>query len=283
MHVLTNTTELIGFADTEVTAFLPGFGASLNGTAVNTHIDTGGTYLHMGVHRAQEFGIELAKAGKGKHGANEVDLYSGIAKTFDLGPVRMENVPVVALPSLIDQQDFVIFGTSILQQFLPSIDYVNQVLILRPRNSDAKKSADFQAYSESAVEMPFRMLGDHYMIATGGIGNQRNLNFFIDSGLVSLHRDGEGTVRQAAFIAAKDDLESWGVDLSNRLSSGAFELSQELSLGRLAQGGHLILAPARPILSSMDGVAIHGLLSHAFLKRYAWTIDFDAGIYYFRE
>lgn len=283
MDVLTDTTELIGFADTEVTAFLPGFGASLNGTAVNAHIDTGGTYLHMGVHRAQEFSIDLTKAGKGKHGANEVDVYRGIAKTFDLGPVRMENVPVVALPSLIDEQDFVIFGTSMLQHFLPSIDYVNQVLILRPRNSDRKKSADFQDYTDSAVEMPFRMLGDHYMIATGGIGDQRNLNFFIDSGLVSLHPDAEGPVRQAAFIAAKNDLESWGVDLSNRLSSGAYELSQELSLGLLAQAGHIILAPARPILSSMDGVEIHGLLSHAFLKRYAWTIDFDAGIYYFRE
>jgi hypothetical protein len=29
------------------------------------------------------------------------------------------------------------------------------------------------------------------------------------------------------------------------------------------------------------GVRIDGLISHAFLKRYAWTIDFDARLYRF--
>lgn len=283
MDILTNTTERVPFAETEVTPYLPGFAASLNGIEVHAHVDTGGTFLHMGVHRAKEFGISLTEAGKGKHGAREVDIFSGVAKSFDLGPVRMENVPVVALPSLKGPQDFIIFGTNLLQCFLPTIDYPNKILVLRPKALENQTSGDLQSYIADAVAVPFRLLGDHYMVAEGGIASQQNLAFFIDSGLVSLHEDESGTVRQAAFIAAKDDFVNWGVDLSNKLSSGGIQLSQDLSLGTLSQPNHIALAPDRRILSSVDDIEIHGLLSHAFLKEYAWTIDFDAGMFYFKR
>jgi hypothetical protein len=34
---------------------------------------------------------------------------------------------------------------------------------------------------------------------------------------------------------------------------------------------------------SFGGVRIDGLLSHDFLKAYAWTLDFDRGRYVFRS
>lgn len=282
MNVLTKTIERIPFVEGQLTAFFPGFEASLNGIKVLAHVDTGGTFLHMGVDRAAQLGIDLTKSSKGRHGAIEVDTYSGIARQFNLGSIEMENVPIVALPSLIGQQDFVIFGTNLLQEFLPTLDYPNKVMVLRPKHQTDNRS-DLENYTRDAVAIPFRVLGDHYMIAKGGIGAQKDLNFFIDSGLVSMHPDGKGGVRQAAFVAARNDLETWRIDLSCTLASGAIELSQGLSLGPLTQSNHIILAPDRGILSSMDEEEIHGLLSHAFLKQYAWTIDFEAGNYYFQE
>lgn len=283
MNVLTKTVERLPFVDDQLAAFFPGFEASLNGIKVLAHVDTGGTFLHMGVDRARQLGIDLTKSGRGRHGVVEVDTYSGVAEKFDLGPIEIKNVPIVALPSLTGRQDFVIFGTNLLQEFLPTLDYPNKIMILRPKDRIDQSSADLDDYTRDAVTVPFRILGDHYMIAKGGIGDRGNLNFFIDSGLVSMHPDGDRGVRQAAFVAARNDLETWCIDLSNTLASGAVQLSQDLSLGPLTQSNHIILAPDRRILSSMDEEEIHGLLSHAFLKQYAWTIDFKAGLYYFQE
>lgn len=280
MDVLTKTTERIPFVEDRLVDFFPGFEASLNGIDVQAHVDTGGTFLHMGVERARRYGIGLSKGGKGRHGAQEVDTYHGMADKFSLGPIEMANVPIVALPSLTDQQDYVIFGTNVLQHFVPTLDYPGRMMVLRPKDQSSYQVEDF---ARGSVSVPFRILGDHYMIAKGGIGDQHDLDFFIDSGLVSLHSNTDGKLTQAAFIAARSDLTDWRVDLSNVLPSGAIQLSQDLSLGPLSQSGHIILAPEQSVLSHVDSEEIHGLLSHAFLSRYVWTIDFEAGLFHFRE
>lgn len=50
------------------------------------------------------------------------------------------------------------------------------------------------------MDVPFFVWGDHYMFARGGFGDHRDLNFFVDSGLVSLHADGRGGIRPASTI-----------------------------------------------------------------------------------
>ncbi|MEE9279179.1 MAG: retropepsin-like aspartic protease, partial [Myxococcota bacterium] len=274
---------VVTFADHPLAPFFPAFEAEIEGHEHVVHLDTGGTFLIMGPDRAAAFGIELTPAGEGSHGSRRVPMSLGVAKRLRLGGAVLENVPVATLASLTGSQDFVIFGTNVLEQFLSTLDYPNARLILSKRGDPEAERAHRELLDEGdAVEIPFYMWGDHYMFARGGVGVRRDLNWFIDSGLVSLHPDGQGGMRQAAFIAAGADYLEWGVDPG--LVKDVFELPLPLSLGPLEQTGLLVLArdegsPAR----DLGGIRIDGLLSHAFLKRYAWTLDFDRRVYRFHQ
>ncbi|MFQ5817998.1 MAG: hypothetical protein ACE5H2_08615, partial [Terriglobia bacterium] len=121
--------------------------------------------------------------------------------------------------------------------------------------------------------------GDHYMFARGAVGEYRGLNFFIDSGLVSLHADGSGGLHQAAFTTSAEDFIGWGFD-AGEVDKRVFEAHVGISLGPLEQTGHLCVT-SKERFGPFGGVRIHGLLSHAFLKRYAWTLDFVKRQYVF--
>lgn len=118
------------------------------------------------------------------------------------------------------------------------------------------------------------------MFARGGVGEHRDLNFFIDSGLVSLHPDGKGGLRQAAFWSSRSNYERWGLD-PVEVRKEVFESPLPLSLGPLEQSGHLFLSKDKVPYGRFGKTQIHGLLSHAFLRRYAWTLDFDRHVYIF--
>ena len=276
---LTTLTE-IPFAEHELADYFPGFEAEIQGKKVTAHIDTGGNFIHMGLDRAEELGIEVVESGEGKHGTQSVTTYFGIAKSFRIGDALLENIPVVVLPTLTGSQDFIIFGTKILQQFLSTLDYPNKRLFLSPRKSPELRKQHLEMLRNNRVEIPFYMWGDHYMFVRGGVGEHLNLNFFVDSGLVSLHPDGKGGVKQAAFWALAEDSQKWGLS-SDVVSEVVFESPLPLSIGPLKQSGLLFLVKEEQPAESLGGIRIHGLLSHAFLKNYSWTLDFDLHRYHF--
>ncbi|MFC2004742.1 retropepsin-like aspartic protease [Chloroflexota bacterium] len=275
---LSSLTE-IPFAEHPLSEYFPAFEVQIQGQPVTAHIDTGGTFIHMGVERAQKFGIEVIPVGVGSHGAQSEEIYFGIARSFRLGEAQLENVPVVAFPFL-DQQEFVIFGTNILQQFLSTLDYPNKRLILSPRNSPELQKNHLAMLPVNKTEMPFYLWGEHYMFARGGVAENHSLNFFIDSGIVSLHPADKGGIRQAAFKSSPSNFRNWGFDL-NEVSKGVFESPLSLSLGSLEQNALLCIAPENFANSPLGGIEIHGVLSHAFLNNYAWTLDFDQHRYIF--
>lgn len=272
---------VIPFAEHPLSEYFPGFNVEVEGQEVVAHIDTGGTFLIMGPTRAKELGIELTEAGEGYHGQRRVKLLRGVARSFRLGAARLENVPVVGMPTLTGAQDFIIFGTNILQQFLSTLDYPNRRMILSPRDNPEVEREHLAMLPGDRVEVPFYMWGDHYMFARGGVGDHRGLNFFIDSGLVSLHPDESGGLRQAAFTTSAEDFVGWGVD-SEEVGARVFEAHVSISLGSLEQAGHLFVT-SKNRYGPFGGVRIDGLLSHAFLKRYAWTLDFSKRKYIFSQ
>ncbi|MEW6745673.1 MAG: retropepsin-like aspartic protease [Planctomycetota bacterium] len=279
---LEDTTE-IPFADHPLSDYFPGFDAEVNGTEVVAHLDTGGTFLHMGPDRAKALGIDLGlRSEAAYHGVQAVQSFAGIARTFTIGEALLENVPVVALASLVGQQDFIIFGTNILERFLATIDYRKEQLILSPSGDPELRKGHLAHLGTRATEVPFFLWGTHYMFARGRVGDRDDLNFFVDSGLVSLHPDGKGSVRRAAFRAAQADLEAWGLD-PELVRKGVFESPVPLSLGPLQQTGLLFLAQGKPPVTSLGGVRIDGLLSHAFLRNTTWTLDFEKHRYLFHS
>jgi len=281
LKVTLDKLTVIPFAKGQLHEFFPDFEVLLNGEKVIAHVDTGGTFLHMAPVRAEKLGIELIPGAKGFHGSRRVDIYHGIAKTFRIGDVLLENVPVGALASLVGQEDFIIFGTNLLQQFLSTLDYPNKRLILSPPDNSQLRKEHLAMLPANQVKIPFFMGGDHYMFVRGGVGEHRNLNFFIDSGLVSLHPSKEG-LRQAAFTAPPNSFIKWGFK-PEEVKKRIFESHLPLILGSLEQEGHLFLAgkEEKDSWGKFEEVRIDGLLSHAFLKQYVWTIDFSERIYIF--
>ena len=274
-------TELtvIPYAAHPLADYFPAFPAELNATELTVHVDTGGTFLIMGKDRAKRLGIEIKTAGKGYHGATPVDMFVGLADSFRLGDAELKNVPVAVLASLSGPQDFVIFGTNVLQQFLSTLDYPNRRLILSPRGDAAQRTRHLAMLPKQRTRVPFYMWGDHYMFARGAVGRHKGLNFFIDSGLVSLHPGGAGGMRQAAFTTSMANLTAWGF-AEDDLAKGVVESHLPVALGPLAQT-NLLIVPGKVGTTPFGGVQMHGLLSHAFLKRYTWTLDFVKREYVF--
>ncbi len=268
------------FAEHDLTDYFPAFSAEINGQAVVTHVDTGGSFLLMGPARAKELGIDTLAAGVGYHGSTRVKTYAGTAVRFRLGELRLENVPVTVLPSLSGSQDFIIFGTNVLEQALVTLDYPNKRLIMSPRGNEPAAAKHLALLAEQRVEVPFYLWEDHYMYVRGRFGDHRRLNFFVDSGLVHIVAGEDGAPRQAAFQSTPELFAAWGVDaaLTKRRE---FTSPAPIAIGPLEQSGLLVMTETNPSYASLGDVRIDGLLSHAFLKQYAWTLDFDRRVFVF--
>ncbi len=117
------------------------------------------------------------------------------------------------------------------------------------------------------------------MIVRGAIGENKGLNFFIDSGLVSLHPNDEGDLRQAAFSSSMKKYIKWGFN-EELVDKKVFESPMSYWLGSLEQKG-LLVKLGSVGTESFGGIRMDGLLSHAFLANYTWTLDFSEMNYIF--
>jgi hypothetical protein len=128
--------------------------------------------------------------------------------------------------------------------------------------------------------VPFYLWSDHFMFARGSFGEHRDLTYFVDSGLVLMKPGEDGQIHQAAFTTSERKLREYGVP-SDEIKSGFFQ-APALGLGQLEQTGHYVV-PGQAGDGEFGGVGVDGLISHAFLKKYVWTLDFDERAYRFAE
>ena len=117
----------------------------------------------------------------------------------------------------------------------------------------------------------------HYMMARGSLDGKDGLNFFVDSGLAS----------EAAFAAPIQTLKYAGIPVPETkveegigggggggFATGKFAIAR-LGLGPLVQEslkGEYGVVP--PESYWRLGFIQDGLISHRFLRQYAWTLDF---------
>ena len=259
--------------------YFPSVTGKVNGKEVNIGFDTGGSFLVVGKEAAEKLGLALDFEGTHYHGATAVTGWRCIADEMELGSgLVFKNVPVVVMESL---GQMVIFGTNILEQFLATIDYPNSRFILTPRNRKALYSEHLALLSKKQERLPFYMWGDHFMFAKGSFNKIDNLNFFFDSGLVAL-TEINGKLKQAHFTASKEKLISWGFDESDLNKARFFPTKYPLAVKGLVQDNTLIWYDVNLKNDrNFGGVRIDGLISHAFLCKYSWTIDFDRHEYIF--
>lgn len=259
--------------------FFPSVVGKVNGKEINIGFDTGASFLTFGREIAEKLGIPFGLKSTGMHGATRVTIWMCVIDEMELGEgLIFKNVPVVIMESLGEQA---IFGTNILEQFLATIDYPNSRFILTPRNRKDLYPEHLALLPKKQETLPYYMWGDHYMFAKGSFNNIHGLNFFFDSGLVAL-TEVDGKIKQAPFTVSKEKLISWGFDENDLNKTRFFPTKYPLAVKGLVQENTLIWYDVNLEKDrNFGGVRIDGLISHAFLSKYSWTINFDKHEYIF--
>lgn len=259
-------------------AFFPGIKATINRKRVTARLDTGGTFLVMSPADAKRLNIKTICGGVGQHAFWKSKVCVGTADRFVIGAAVLRNVPVSTMSTL--KAGTIIFGTNVLEQFLATMDYPAGRLILSKRGQPTQRQAHLKMLKSPSVTVPFYMWGDHFMFAHGRMGNHRNLVFFVDSGLVAITMR-KGKLRQAGFTTSAEGFKRLGVLPAG--AKGPFHFFPgNVGLGKLIQKGILVYRnPKTWKKLSFGGIRVDGLISHAWLTRYQWTIDFDKYEYRF--
>ena len=219
------------------------------------------------------FGVEK---GGGFGGSKKAAYGHGSVSSITLGNLVVENVPIITLNlHNLELGGYKIdgaIGTVFLYQFLSTIDYKNEQLILR--NKTKYSINDMAQKSQSPKIIPFVMADDHYMMARGTINNSDTMLLFVDTGL-------EGN----AFTCPKSTLKkcelSYKKHLKNKaIGGGGYFTRYPMEIDKICLGnvcetnlhGQYGAFPAQ--IEKSFGFNVNGLISHEFFRRYSLTIDF---------
>ena len=274
-------TYVIPFLDSvKLAENMPAIYADLNGKPITLRMDTGGTFLVMGPEDAKKFGLQKGIVNEGMHATNKVKVWHSTAEKLELADgLIFHNVPVKIVESL---KGFIIMGTNILEQFLCTIDYPNSRYILTPRTRKDLYGEHLAMLKSERTEMPFYLWGDHFMICKGGYDSFDSLNYFMDSGLIAFGMNKKGEPEQAGLNVSKETLLKWEYSDEELKETAVLNKDNTVRLGGLAQDNIIIyFDPKLEKDRVFGGINIDALLSHGFLNKYSWTIDFDNNKYIF--
>ena len=238
---------------------LPTVEIEIDGRAVEAWIDTGGDALTL----PHGFGLEpLAAFSGAAYAGGTGDGAYGRIESLRLGGVTVAGVPAVTAAF-----ERPIVGVGLLSRFQPTVDYPAGRLVLRPRDAEPPDGA----------EVPFAFAATHLMVVRGSLAG-RDFTWLVDSGLADEHGAGftaPAATLAAAGIAVPETRPERGRTGAGEptLQLGRFD-APGLAVGPLVQDAAGLYGAFPPALAKVDGVAIHGLVSHHFLRRYRWTLDF---------
>ena len=268
-----------------VTDPLPIVSVEIQGRPIYALIDTGADMFMLDTEVAAAMGVKPLASMTGTFaGGKQAEVGFGRVESLKIGQVTLKAVPVSILPTQRFSQGFAagkytiggIVGTGVLKQFLSTVDYPGEQLILRRADEEGRKSLRQTWQDQTVVEVQFVMAMTHYMMARGSLDGKDGLTFFVDSGLAS----------EAAFAAPIQTLQYAGIPVPETkveegiggggggFATGRFKIAR-LGLGPLIQEnlkGEYGVSP--PESYWRLGFIQDGLISHQFLRRYSWTIDF---------
>jgi hypothetical protein len=274
-----------------VTDPLPVISVELQGQKIFALIDTGADMFVLDNEIAAAMGIKPISSMTGTFaGGKQAEVEFGRADSLKIGDVTLKSVPISILPTQRFSKGFAggrytiggILGTGVLKQFLATLDYPGEQLVLRRADDEGRKDALKAAddAGKTVVAIPFALAVTHFMMARGSLDGKDGLVFFVDSGLAS----------EAAFAAPIQTLKYAGIPVPETkvqdgsigggggagFATGQFPVKR-LGLGPLVlenMKGEYGLTP--PESYWRNGFINDGLISHQFLRNYAWTIDFGA-------
>lgn len=273
---------------------LPLLTIEVNRVPIIVFIDTGADMLTLDPEIADALGIEPLASRQGRFaGGQQAEVSYARADSVSLGTVTLRGVPIAALPTKRFSSGFDggkvivggILGTSILRQFLSTIDYEDGRLILRDRDPETARALRQGLAAQQSTEIAFVLDRYHLMLARGVLDSAQGLTFFVDSGLNSA----------ACLVAPIQTLHLTGIPVPEldqagtgggeaKVQFGSFPIAR-IGLGTLIRTDLIgDYGPMPPQLYEAFGYVLDGMISHQYLRQSAtWTIDFDAMRYYFTE
>jgi hypothetical protein len=280
--------QLVGPGTTTTVPFvqldpLPLIEITINGERVHAFLDTGGPGFSTNFEFAKKRGLPVLSWQKGNYASRKNAPVNAVQiDSLSIGKFTLRNVAGFALQGVRPKFGRYVceacIGTGVLNQFLSTIDYRNRKLILSKRKSPSGRKKHLSSLGRSGTRVPFWMASDHYLIAKGCLARKKGLIFLVDSGLAAFGRPaGEGPLVQAAFMTWYGPLKEHGiVGPYTQVGFPYFYKIRSLGLGALIQHdlcGFVKDRNTERLL--LNGIMIDGLSSHAFLRHYRWTIDFD--------
>ena len=271
---------------------LPVVPVEINGKRINAVIDTGGPMFTVDQKLAKELGIKTASKSENKYaGGKTAETGLGQADSLTIGDVNIKNVPVMLGPFDGFKEAFKeygdvhgIIGTSVLKEFVPTMDYPSGQLILRPRNEIGRNNLNEMLANDKILEeIPFTLASTHFMFGKGSVNQKSNLNFFLDSGL--------GDPKGAGIILPEETIDSLKIPMpelkqvpegqggmgGSDYKEAHFDISS-YGLGNLQLKNGLGYYFTGGLLDYNEEVGFvrDGLISHHYFNNYKWSIDFDS-------
>jgi hypothetical protein len=251
---------------------LPELDARVDGKPARLLLDTGGDGLDLSPAFVKSIGLTTTAGGQGTFaGGLRATVRTGHVEQLDLGAAAIRSIPVSVpeeLPPGIDG----VLGTTILYQFLSTIDYRGGRLVLRPK--DASPAFEAAARGRGAVVLPMLLVPSHFIFVRARVGAAPEALFNVDTGgggigvqLTKAALDAAGIVPDAAHPAS---FEGGGG------TTRTLPFAADVKLGSLTQR-HV------PGVYFPDGdqygifpFAVAGTISHELFKRGTLTFDFRA-------
>lgn len=258
---------------------IPVVNVAVNGNSpVNFVVDSGGAELTVDREYAEEMGLTQISEEQITEG---LQLGHAVVDLVELGGMAVRHVPAHLLdirrlsePAFGELRIDGVIGTIFLYHFLATIDYPRRQLTLRSNREETlqefRRSVDGDS---AAVEVPFWLAGDHFIIARGTLDDSGPLLFFVDTGL-----------ENGAFLTSKETAERLRISLNEtgwieertiygQMKQTPFPI-RKLTLGAAEQRNPVGLVGVFPIQDAF-GFHIDGLISHQFFRSYAMTLDFS--------
>ena len=253
-------------------------------------IDTGGEAFYLDWEVADSLGIKPIEKVKdeGFAGGKETEVGFAKADSLKIGDVTLKSIPVMLTSikrasEVLTNEKYPISGilsTGELRQFLSTIDYTNGKLILRPKTEEGRFSLERDLEGKTVTKVPFALGVTHFMVVKAIVNGKYPLNLFVDSGLAD---------SEASVALPKQTLNYLGIPIPDteilpenlggpgggEFPVGRFtidELEIDLLVQEYIKGVYGVFPPSVYWASEF---IIDGIVSHNFLKKYSWTIDFS--------
>jgi tetratricopeptide (TPR) repeat protein len=287
-YAITGSESIVEFLRTDP---LPVIQMRVNGSdTANFIIDTGAGETIVDTAFAARIGARRFGSGRAIYAAGQTGGYDyGRVDSIRIGDFTVRNVPV----QVRDTRAFAavaggrrvdgILGTIFLYHFLPTLDYPGGRLILRRRSPAALAAIEQAAAREGWQVVPFWLAGDHLMLASGRINGEGPFLWYVDTGLAGAGFTCPESTLTVAGIHPDLSSRGEGIGGGGRVSIVPFTV-HTLTLGPLTE--HEVagfLGPFPPTLARLSGFRVGGLVSHGFLRRYAFTMDFTGMRYFLKR